>query len=302
MDADEVKRRRSSIIKPLLTRKQWDDMLAAWRACPSDSYVANATGIGKATVKRAITLGFPEFGWPPFVEVVNSPSTAHKELAVLQENWTDAIAAKTESARQAAQEAMAARIGMASAMKCAQMTHTFVEKVLAKMDADDFEVPEELTPKVIFQLAKALETTNNVLAKAMEIQNKRIGSPENTLGTVVVDLLERCSDDELEQVVAKGELPARITGHKRVVDADSEPLPTGTVPAPPYVGPTDPATVQQILEEAKKTAQVELHDALNVPEIPDPEIACIIDFSDDDSDDSDQTDQNTDADVLPEFK
>lgn len=263
-------------------------MLAAYRECPSDSFVANATGIGMKIVKRAIALGFPEWGWPPFVQIVNSPSTVHKELMVLQEDWGDAVAAKSESAKQAAQEAMAARIGMASAMKCAQMTHTFVEKVLQKMDADDFEVPEELTPKVIFQLAKALETTNNVLAKAIEIQNRRAGAPENTLGTVVIDLLERCSDEELEGVATKGELPARVTGQKRVVDVDAEPLPVGATTPPPYAGPTDPATIAQVMAEAKKTAEVDLAMALKLPGMPDDldEKACVLNF-DEDADDLD---------------
>lgn len=286
---DETKRRRTSIIKPILTRSEWDRMLAAYRECPSDSFVANATGIGIKIVKRAIGLGFPEFGWPPFSQLVNSPTTVHKELIALQESWDVAIAAKNESAKQAAQEALAARIGMASAMKCAQMTHTFVEKVLQKMDADDFEVPEELTPKVIYQLAKALETTNNVLAKAIEIQDKRAGAPENTLGTVVIDLLERCSDAELEAVASKGELPARVTGQKRVVDVDAEPLPVGATDPPPYAGPTDPSTIAQVMAEAKKSAEIDLATALKLPGMPNDfdEKACVLNFDDTEDSDSD---------------
>jgi hypothetical protein len=184
------------------------------------------------------------------------------------------------------------------------MTHTFVEKVLAKMDADDFEVPEELTPKVIFQLAKALETTNNVLAKAIEIQNKRAGAPENTIGTVVIDLLERCSDGELEDVVNQGELPKRITGQKRIADLDGDSPIEGTIEEPPYTGPTDPLTIAQKLQTVKTTAENDLIRDLKLPGIPpeyDPELACVIDFDDsaieeDEDDEVDSTSKEVDSD------
>jgi hypothetical protein len=282
--------------RPMLTRAKWDAMLAAYRDVPTVQHMMDVCRVGRNTAKRAIHEGWPEHGWPPFIKLLGQGTTVYQELAKLNETWDDALVKKSESARQAALETMAARIGMGSAIRAARLAHTYVERVLEKVEDDDYELPE-LTPHVIFQLVKSLEATNMVLAKAIEIQNKRSGQPEHVLGSTIIDLLERCSDDELNEVIeGGGALPPHLMGQKRVIDSEIEALPEDEkeqeeekekkskkpseamkkvevllaqqpdASYPPYVGPTDPDSVNAALAEIKAESDEDLEDLLETPD------------------------------------
>ena len=163
--------------------------------------------------------GWPAMGWPPFQKLISSGTTVHKELAVLQEDWQSQAAQQGESARQAAQEAMAARVAMSAAMQAAQLNQGVMRGLLQRMtnDPDSF-VPTEVDTKVIYQLTKSLAASTEILNRAFDIQEKRAGAPENTLGTFMIELLERCTDGELELVVRSGALPNRVLDHRKVID------------------------------------------------------------------------------------
>ena len=70
-----------------VTRSQWDKMLAAYRERPTIKSVMAAGEVGKRIARRAVMEGWPDLSLPPFVEVVVSGSTVHKEMAVLRESW-----------------------------------------------------------------------------------------------------------------------------------------------------------------------------------------------------------------------
>jgi uncharacterized protein (UPF0147 family) len=178
-----------------------------------------AGGVGKRIARRAVMLGWPNQSLPPFIELMVTGSTVHKEMAVFRDSWEEAAVTKGEAARQAAEEAMAARISMKSALQSAKMSQMYAAKVIEKLEADDFEMPE-ISPKLIYQIIRSLESSTTVVEKAMKIEQMQMGRPENILGIEIGILLERCSNEELEAMAGSGELPDRILDQRRrVVEA-----------------------------------------------------------------------------------
>jgi hypothetical protein len=197
-------------------------MLAAYRERPTIKSVMAAGGVGKRIARRAVMEGWPDLSLPPFIELMSSGTTVHKEMAVLRESWEEAAITKGEAARQAAEEAMAARLAMKSAIQSAQLAHQYAEKVLGLLNNVELSV-EDVTPKLVYQLVRTMESSNATLEKAMKIEQMQMGKPEQVLGIQIGILLERCNDSELEVVVTTGELPSRILDQrKRVIEAVSE--------------------------------------------------------------------------------
>jgi hypothetical protein len=196
-------------------------MLKAYRERPTIKNVMEGGGVGKRIARRAIMEGWPHHGYTPFAELPAGGTSIHKEMAVYRDNWEEAAVTKGEAARQAAEEAMAARISMDAALRASRLTQSYVLPILKKLEEDpEAHIPEDISPKVIYQLTKALESSAAVVEKAMKIEQMRAGKPERVLGVEIGILLERCSDDELEFVVSEGELPARIIDQRKRIAAN----------------------------------------------------------------------------------
>lgn len=208
-----------------VTREQWDKMLAAYRQHPTIKTVMTAGGVGKRIARRAVMEGWPDLGLPPFVELMSSGTSVHKEMAVLRESWEEAAVTQGEAARMAAEQAMAARTVMASAMKSSRVIGKMMSELHEKIDNKESLLPEEVTPKVINQVMSAQAKLAETIERAMKIANMRAGEPEKQLGVQIGILLERCNDDELEVVIQCGELPGRVLDQRRrvldVVAADA---------------------------------------------------------------------------------
>jgi hypothetical protein len=195
-------------------------MLAAYREKPTIKYVQEAGGCGKRAARRAIMEGWPDHGYPPFTDLGGEAASIHKEMSVFRENWAEASITKGEAARQAAEEAMAARIGMDAALKASRLAQGYAAKVLERLEQDpEAMIPDDITPKVVLQLCTALEKSATVVEKAMKIEQMRAGKPQAVLGVEIGILIDRCSDDELEIVAGTGELPARIIDTRRNIRA-----------------------------------------------------------------------------------
>ena len=203
-----------------VTRSQWDKMLAAYRERPTIANVMEAGPCGKRAARRAIMEGWPDHGYPPFTELKGDASSIHKEMSVFRETWAEADVTRGEAARQAAEEAMAARISMDAALKAARLAQGYAAKVLDRLEANpDAMIPDDITPKVVLQLCTSLEKSATVVEKAMKVEQMRAGKPEAILGVEIGILIDRCSDDELELVAESGELPARIIDQRRNIRA-----------------------------------------------------------------------------------
>lgn len=203
-----------------ITRSQWDKMLTAYREKPTIKYVMEAGGCGKRAARRAIMEGWPDHGYPPFTELGGEAAAIHKEMSVFRQSWADADVTRGEAARQAAEEAMAARISMDAALKASRLAQGYAAKVLERLEQDpEAMIPDDITPKVVLQLCTSLEKSATVVEKAMKIEQMRAGKPEAVLGVEIGILIDRCSDDELEIVATSGELPARIIDTRRNIRA-----------------------------------------------------------------------------------
>jgi len=227
-----------------VTRSQWDKMLAAYRERPVIQAVMEAGEVGRRIARRAIMEGWPDMSLPPFVELLSGGSSVHKEMAVTRESWKSAALTQGEAARQAAEEALAARCALDGALQSARIQQKLSEELLRRLDSGEQALAEELSPKLILQILKGMETTNVTLEKAIKIQRMHMGSPENALGIEIGLLLDLLQTDELEIVAETGELPMRILDQRKMVNrhvddetadeaaALSEIGPAGALPEP----------------------------------------------------------------------
>jgi hypothetical protein len=175
-----------------------------------------AGGVGYKTAKRAISEGWPDLSLPPFAEL-QAGTSVHKEMALTRESWEEAAITKGEAARQAAEEAMAARITMDAAIRSMRMSQGYAARILEKIEEGDALIPEKITPRIVLALVNAMNTAAGTVEKAMKIERMRQGEPEKILGIQIGMLIERCSLEELEATAATGDVPARVLGQREVV-------------------------------------------------------------------------------------
>jgi hypothetical protein len=193
-----------------ISRPVWDKMLAAYRERPQIKHVMEVAQVGKKMARRAILEGWPDHSLPPFVQLEAGASSIHKEMAKVRESWETADITRGEAARQAAEEAMAARTVMAMALRTMKINQHVLEKIMEKLEAGEVPIPDEMTPKILYQLTKSMDTAAAVVQKAMDVERKRLGEPEQVLGIQIGLLLDHCEDGELELVMRTGEVPRRL--------------------------------------------------------------------------------------------
>lgn len=200
-----------------MTRRAWDEMLMAWRQRPTVRYVSKRCMIGEATVKRAVHEGWPSLGLPPLAELATG-SNVHFEMAVQRESWAERAIVEGEAARQAAEEALAARTVMRVGLDTLKKSQTFLDKCMKRLDeAGEDGLPETITPKVLLQLVTATEKSTGIVERAMKLERMRAGEPEMVMGIVIGQMIERLSDSELLEVIESKAMPSRLVDQRRTV-------------------------------------------------------------------------------------
>ena len=194
-----------------VTRVQWDKMLAAFRENPTVANLMREAGVGRKMAKRAIFDGWPERALPPFVTLTTGMTTIHKEMAKLN-NWDDADIVREEAAKQGAREAHASFTLMSSAIRMLDLNMKQAALVIEKLEQGALRFPEdgEIGPKYIYQLTKSMDTAGALVQKALEVERKRLGEPEEILGAQFIQIFNMCSMDELDDVIKTGTLPDRL--------------------------------------------------------------------------------------------
>jgi len=204
-----------------ITRKLWDKMLAAYRERATIKHVCEKAGVGRKMATRGIREGWPEMGLPSFVEALgtkgNSGTTVHREMAATRANWEDTAMEQGEAARQAAEEALAARTIMKSSLDALKKLERYANKVLDA--AASSGIPEEITPKHVQQVVSALERVTAITERAIRIERMRATEPEQILGAILGQLLERCDQQDLLFVVQTGHMPSHLVDQRRTVMA-----------------------------------------------------------------------------------
>jgi hypothetical protein len=205
--------------RPSVSHEQWEEMLAAYRDEPTIKHVMETTGVGKRVARRAIQDGWPEYGMTAFRELDHSPVATVREVARLRQHHEDQMMVSSEATRMAAERTMAARIVMDAALHSMRLSQGYAEAALKELTDRNFPMPEDLGPKHVAQIVKALKDSSIVVKTAMEIMREHTGKSEDTINLDIVALIGRCADEELEGVAETGELPARILDHRALVRA-----------------------------------------------------------------------------------
>jgi hypothetical protein len=200
-------------------RRQWDKMLAAYRDRPTVKHVMAAGDVGRRIARRAIMEGWPDLNLPAFVELAADGTSVHKEMAKLRETWEESAVTQGEAARMAAEQAMAARVTMGSAMKAMRLSQCMADKMLEKIERGELAMPEELTPQVVRQVVASMDSAASIVKKAIEIEQARAGEPEANLGMQIGIMIERCSETELEDIIRTGHMPDRLLDQRRMVSS-----------------------------------------------------------------------------------
>lgn len=259
-----------------ITRSQWDKMLSAYRERATIKNVMEAGGVGKRVARRAVMEGWPDHNLPPFVELASSGTTVHKEMARLRESWEESATTQGEAARMAAEQAQAARITMASALQATQLSQQMAQQMMEKLNNGECAFPEDLTPKIVQQVVRSLDTSAAIVEKAIKIEKMRTGEPEAQLGIQIGIMLERCNDDELDIVIKTGHLPDRLLDQRRLVVAT--PTEAGDIEEARARGELTPEEAAMAEEKPKKDAEANEEEfALGIPDGVD-----LGDLSDDD--------------------
>lgn len=201
-------------------REVWDVMVEAYRNHPSTASVQEAAGVGRRIARRAIQEGWPDSGLPAIVEIISGNKrapTVMAEMAKLRQEWEDTAVTQGEAARMAAEQAMAARITMDTALRSMRLSQALAIELMTKLESGQVTLPEEVTPRVIKQITASLDASAALVKKAIEIERLRAGEPEAALGIQIGILLERCTEEELSTVAISGQLPSRMLDQRRTV-------------------------------------------------------------------------------------
>lgn len=198
----------------IVDRARWNAMLKAYRERPTIKNIMLATGVGKRVARRAIFEGWPDQSLPPFVELASGGQDVHKEMAKLRESWEEAAIVQGEATRMAAEQTMAARISMEAAVRAIQVSQRMGQELLNRLENDERVLGEELSARTVKDVVSCLKEATSAVRQAIEIEHIRAGEPEQTLGIQIGILMERCTDEELEDVISSGRLPGRLVGER----------------------------------------------------------------------------------------
>jgi len=121
----------------------------------------------------------------------------------------EAIAA--DEMQKSAEEAAASRLTMRTAAGIAAIVATLTEKFLDDLEQGRIKLPETLDHKTVLLLARAADISASTVERALSIERKRLGQPEQIVGVQLGMMLESCTDEELEHIMQNKQAPARLT-------------------------------------------------------------------------------------------
>ena len=127
---------------------------------------------------------------------------------VLERVKREAVAA--DQIKKSAEEAAASRLTLRTAASVAAMVSHLTEKVLIGIEDGSIELPSVLDTKTIVALARAADTSASAVERAMTIERKRLGQPEQVLGIQIGALLSDVTDEELEWITKNQQMPPRL--------------------------------------------------------------------------------------------
>jgi hypothetical protein len=124
-----------------------------------------------------------------------------------------AIAA--DNTRRAAQEAAASRLALDASLDLGAAVGLTAERLLEAVMDNKLKFEKSVTMKDILTLTTALDKLTAAMERALKIGKGRAGDPEKILGVRIGVMLDGCTDEELDQLLETGVLPARL----RMIDA-----------------------------------------------------------------------------------
>jgi hypothetical protein len=194
----------------------WNRMRVAYEEHATMTHVIETCGTPALLTKKAILTGFPEQCLPPLCNKPAPIKSPRQHLAELDTESETGIrpSGLDEAAKQKAHETLAARVTMKSAMQAAKLSQKYAAKMLELIDSGKAEFPEELTPKVLYQVVKSLEASSAVMERAMKIELLKNGPAEDVLGAEIGSLLGRMTEAEVYIVARTGQIPTRVLAQR----------------------------------------------------------------------------------------
>lgn len=196
--------------KKVMTRERWAQIERAWREQPTQRHIETTCKLGPRLAYQAIHAGFPEIGAAP-LKVAAATSVEVFDAMAKRTQQAGTLAARKEAARQAADEATAARAILRSAASSAQVVASFAEEILGAVERGEMKLGP-VTPGSILRLVTAVEKASSAVEKALKIERMRTGQPDTVVGLQIVGLMDQCSPEEMAFTARTGQLPPRLLG------------------------------------------------------------------------------------------
>jgi hypothetical protein len=198
---------------------------------PTAAQIAEAAGVSRKTVYKALKEGWPKLGLPPLGDAANSLANIEKvhelmsgmeaEKKQIYENLfgqkpatsdTKAMtaAAKKEATARAAEHGMGARVALATATASAEAVSSLAVHILDQIKDGEIDFPEKIRIEHIIMLAKAADIAAGAVYKAMQTEKLRNGEPTDIVGQQVLVFLQQASPEVLQGIVKTGTLPTEL--------------------------------------------------------------------------------------------
>jgi len=182
-----------------INRTLWGVLRAAYIERATIGHVQRKGNVGYKMARKAIKEGWPEFGFPPFEELDKAESSGGNG------NTTT-----LDPASETTDLSAASGLAMSTAVTVARVTEQYARQILEKLEADGIVVEGDLSPKIILDLTKSVNVCNELLGRALKLQEMQDSQPKTSTSRAIIELLDRCSDDELEEVIETGHPPDRL--------------------------------------------------------------------------------------------
>jgi len=198
-----------------ITRGLWRKMLAAYRERPKIEYVANTCGVGVRMARRAVRKGWEDLDLPAFQDIVQTESHIPQTKTIQTQPQPRRLSlpeldAQKPSPNPDPNEPDASDLAMTSAVSVAQVTSQFAQEILERIQVGQGISVGEISPKAILELVRAVNYSNELTKRAIELKELQRDKPNEQFWTELGMLLDRCTEEELVEVAKTGKLPHRL--------------------------------------------------------------------------------------------
>lgn len=184
--------------------------------------IAQQTGLTPAHVDHLLDHGIERLDLPPIREHYTNKAEVNLALKQTREEHSTALTtteAETAITERATQEAAAAQRLLGASNDMGIIMGGLIKQYAELASQGKFEMPETLTRSAIKDLAWAADVHSKTVERAVKLMRLTAGEPTEVLGVQIGIMLEQCTPEEINDALAKGQIPKRLRARVLAGDA-----------------------------------------------------------------------------------